>query len=328
MGVRARWRCVAALTVCGALPGCESTSERLRAFPLAAAGSLASLATSYPLDDLLRLNHIQCEGTHNSYHVATLPVPRWDYSHPPLNEQLDAGIRSFEFDVHYSGSAFDVHHISLIDGGTTCGSLIECLGVIKAWSDRHPLHHALFIMLEPKRILGLRNFAAHFDRLEAEILSVWGRERLVTPDDVRGQACDLRTAIMTVGWPTLGQTRGKVLFSLDETEDYVDDPSLAGKLFFPHADPSDPFAAIIKQDEAEADENKIRDLVAEGFIVRTRYNDGYQNYDSSRMKAALRSGAHWLSGDFPNNFVFPGETNTSRCNPVSAPPECVNPAIE
>ena len=54
-------------------------------------------------DHLLRLNHLQMKGTHNSYHLRPDPLvaPDWDYDMPTLTEQLTVhGVRQVELDVH------------------------------------------------------------------------------------------------------------------------------------------------------------------------------------------------------------------------------------
>ena len=35
----------------------------------------------YPLDTVLRLDHVQAKGTHNSYHVESTDIPEWEYTH-------------------------------------------------------------------------------------------------------------------------------------------------------------------------------------------------------------------------------------------------------
>src|SRR5689334_359614 len=84
-----------------------------------------SLSFHYPLDDSLRLNHIQSEATHNSYHVQTPGnnVSVWAYTHQKLEDQLEKqGVRGFELDIHFNveQNAFEVYHLDELDGGTTC----------------------------------------------------------------------------------------------------------------------------------------------------------------------------------------------------------------
>ena len=102
--------------------------------------------------------------------------------------------------------------------------------------------------------------------LEKEILSVFPRELLVTPDDVKGSAPTLRTAVTTTGWPTLGAARGRVLFYLDRSDAYRDAythgrKDLDGRLMFADADESDPFAAVLVRNGALSDRAKIEALV-------------------------------------------------------------------
>ncbi len=294
-----------------------------------ATGGAGGMPTAGPLDDVLRVNHIQNEGTHNSYHVDTVMlIPQWNYTHAPLDQQLALqGVRHFELDVHYSAGQFLVYHVP-VDVGTTCSTFIECLTVIKTWSDANIAHSPIFILIEPKDELDPEKIAGHYDELETEALSVWPRDRVLAPDDVRGAHPDLRTAILADGWPTLGATRGKIAFFLmGGTSDYVTDPSMASKLMFARGDEPDPWAAILKLEGPESDEAEIMQRVQEGFLVRTRYNGGNLDYVQTRIDASLRSGAHFLSGDFPEMFMIPGGT-PSRCNPVNAPTECVNTAIE
>ena len=57
--------------------------------------------------------------------------------------------------------------------------------------------------------------AEAFHALDAEIRSVFPPEQLVTPDDVRRGLPTLEEAVLTQGWPTLRESRGKILFTLD-----------------------------------------------------------------------------------------------------------------
>src|SRR5687767_9095184 len=59
---------------------------------------------TYENDDLLRLNQLQSKGTHNSYHMMSLPIPPWHYTHLPFDQQLETqGVRALEMDVHLDG---------------------------------------------------------------------------------------------------------------------------------------------------------------------------------------------------------------------------------
>ena len=84
--------------------------------------SLVDTARIARADDELRMNQLQVIGTHNSYHVRDKPIKsgrasEWNYTHPPLDVQLDRGVRSFELDLHWRGGEFLVFHVPIIDEG-------------------------------------------------------------------------------------------------------------------------------------------------------------------------------------------------------------------
>nr|WP_246229903.1 Ca2+-dependent phosphoinositide-specific phospholipase C [Mucilaginibacter humi] len=68
---------------------------------------------------------------------------------------------------------------------------------------------------------------------------------MLTPDDVRGKAETLESAVLTKGWPTLKQARGKFIFVLDDQKRkrnlyMAGHPSLKGRVLFANADPAHP----------------------------------------------------------------------------------------
>jgi hypothetical protein len=284
------------------------------------------------LDEVLHLNDIQMEGSHNSYHVETTGgiIPAWAYTHKPLDVQLATqGVRQFELDIHYAGpSNFTVGHVPP-DIGTTCNSLPQCLGVMKTWSDAHPRHAPLVVLIEQKDEFDGMKISGHYDELDATLLSVWPRERIITPDEVRGQRATLREAVTTDGWPTLGKTRGRILFAFigDSTEYMNGHPNLENRVVFPRANVSDAFAAFVLMDNAQSSEAEITNAVRQGFIVRTRYNGEELRLVPEVLNAAQRGGAQCLSGDFPADFTLTGGV-PSRCNPVRAPAGCTAGAVE
>lgn len=307
----------------------------------------------YPLDDTLRLNHLQARGTHNSYHLEPAnPVdPSHRYSHLPLGLQLaEQGVRQFELDLHLrTGKGFQVFHLpGGVDAETTCLQFIDCLEEIRAWSDANPDHLPVMIWLEPKDLdldwaePDLEEFVGRYDGLRAEILSVFEPGRILTPDEVRGDHPDLPTAIAADGWPTLGQTRGRVLFALlDSTEHRTaytaSAPNLEGRLMFVDADgPEDPAAAVFKINNPLADADEIRSLVAAGFLVISNADgvDATDEQNRERRDAGLSAGVHYLSSDIPAPvegrdywLEIPGGT-PARCNPVAAPQGCTPQALE
>lgn len=315
---------------------------------LVSAAQVPAKLSLEPLPDALRMNQIQVVGTHNSYHVrpsdAALSLytkivggaEAWDYSHAPLDVQLDRGVRSFELDIHNQEGGYGVFHAPYVDYGSTCERFVQCLETVKAWSDAHPKHVPISFLLEIKDegyVLDPRNIkppdAAALDRLDAEVRSVFPEDRLVTPDLVRGDAPSLEAAVRERGWPELGAVRGRVMFVLHERGEtrrlYTEGrPSLEGRAMFVRSDEGRPDAAVLIVDRPDI--AKIQRLVSKGYFVRTRADAGLRVRGTDRREAALASGAHIVSTDFP-----PGEPHLesgytvalehgapARSNPVNA----------
>jgi hypothetical protein len=305
-------------------------------------------ASANRLDNTLRTNQVQVLATHNSYHIEQdMPIqspPNMQYTHPPLDQQLDLGVRGFELDVaNAPDGSFPVLHTPVIDATSNCTPLAQCLQSVRTWSTAHPGHVPIFILIEPKndatdRVLdpSLREWdAAGLDQLDAVVRSSLDG-RLITPDSVRGKAKTLRAAVTGRGWPTLAKTRGKVLVALNTSGAIRNaflrgHPSLERRAMFVTADVQAPSAAVIKMDDP--DEQRIRELVKGGFIVRTRADADLvqaRNHDVTRRAVALRSGAQIVSTDFEvavpaigGDYVvqIPGGT-PARCDPVNAPKNC------
>ena len=296
-------------------------------------------------DDVLRIQHIQCKGTHNSYHVAKAkPLdPALAYTHAPLEVQLESqGVRQFELDLHFeAGKPIEVKHITAIDDQANCSGLVDCLGRIKTWSDAHPCHHPIFVIFEPKDEIDVEPLSGHWDQVDGEILSVFPRSRIVTPEDVRGTFPTVRDAVADHGWPTLGFGRGKVVFGMMDENGNGDDykklhANLAGALLFVMGEPTDADTALVKRDDSHAAD--LAEIVKKGYLVRT-YPDGNATTGAAaaqqELDVALASGAQMISSDFPVKLprfpdfevVIPGGL-PSRCSPVGAPASCKPQEIE
>jgi len=289
----------------------------------------------------LRINQLQFIGTHNSYHVRAKPsrFVSLNYSHAPLDVQLDRGVRSVELDLHDRAGTFEVCHIVKIDEGTTCRRLSDGLETVRKWSDSHPGHLPISFLFELKKDgVGfdprIRKFdAASIDRLDDLLRSVFPASRCITPDDVRKNAATLREAVEKNGWPTLAASRGKVFFMLhDDTalrDAYVKGhPSLRGRVMFVRSDETRDDAATLVLDDPRDPE--IRRLVSAGYFIRTRA-DADLHTDRpgrpSRLQAALASGAQIVSTDFPTGEPQAGtgyvveftKGAPARVNPVNGP---------
>ncbi|MBX3314914.1 MAG: phosphatidylinositol-specific phospholipase C1-like protein [Actinobacteria bacterium] len=247
-----------------------------------------------------------------------------------------------------------VFHVQDVDYQSTCDTLELCLRAVKGWSDANQGHVPIAILLELKDtplVLGDLPFvlpdpfdAAAMDQLDSVIRSVFSPDDLITPDDVRGSHATLPEAIAADGWPTLGESRGKVMFLMDNGGSYrstylAGHPNLAGRPIFTNADPGDPDAAFIKRNDPT--DPSIPNLVLDGYVVRTRSDadtlEARAN-DTGPRDAALASGAQWVSTDYPvPNFGVDFDTPyfveipggvVARCNPVNAPASCVSADLD
>ena len=300
----------------------------------------------------LRINHIQMKGTHNSYHVEPLisPTREYMYTHQELDFQASQqGVRQFELDVWWDlREGLRVYH-NQYDSGTTCPTFENCLSILLTWSNGNPLHHPIFIWIEPKDwpeqatdVTTTLELSGLLEDIEMEISQFWPINKTITPDDVRGESTSLKDAIKTEGWPLLEDSRGKAVFVLlargESRELYLQNyPDLAGARMFTLSDESSDEAAIFSLADPIESGDEITRLVNEGYIVRTRSDSGGvepDNNDTTRRDAALASGAHSISTDYPAQvdgmeywLEIPGG-NPSRCNPVSSPEWCISTDIE
>jgi hypothetical protein len=298
-----------------------------------------------------RLNDLQARGTHNSYHRDPGFPGReqvgWDYSHAPLAAQLEElGVRQVELDVHYNWARrdFEVYHAWFADDRSTCALLRDCLAELTAWSDDHPGHHPVMVLIEPKdsgvpydqelpedgdpftRPIG----PAEYAQLDGILLGAFGG-RVLTPDTVTGAGLTLRESILRNGWPRLDEVRQHGVFVIDGDDHgaaySAGWTSLAGRAMFVQADPDADVAAFVSRDgdrlPGEGRYDRIRRLVAQGFMVRDLVSpDGFEE--------AKAAGAQFLSTDFPDQLELSGDPAApSRCNPVTtAGRRCLDPAIE
>jgi len=314
-----------------------------------------------------------------------------DYSHYTLEEQFSQfGIRQIELDIYYDpdGGLFNkrmgnsvsknpvrpnfpelmepglkILHFPDIDFNTNYLTFKHALSVIKKWSNEHPNHFPIFILIEAKddgvtdknSFLSLFGFVRplEFDMdalntIDDEICEVFGNnlEGVITPDDVRGNSQSLENVILNEGWPTLGESRGKVMFGLDNqgkvmTDYIVGHSGLKDRIMFVEANPGTPEAAFIGMNTPNSE---IAKRVQQGYLVRTRADTDTRQArsgNSTRRNTALASGAHFISTDYytPDSrhktssewtdytVTLPGKVSV-RINPVNGPSELNGMNIE
>ncbi len=248
------------------------------------------------------------------------------YAHP-LGLQLAKGQAPYDPDGRMNEPGFKVLHIQDIDFRSNCPTFRQCLDELKIWSVAHPNHNPVFITMNAKDDTIARPgfvrpepFTARvFDQLDSVLVTGMGRNRLITPDDIRGNRPTLEAAVLAGQWPTIQSVRGKFMFVLDETGRKRDayranHPSLAGRMLFTNADPGSPDAAFVILNNSIGDGPKIRELVQKGYLVRTRADADTKQArtnDYRNFEAAQQAGAQIITTDyyaksqlFPSNYII------------------------
>ncbi len=326
----------------------------------------------------LRLDQVQLLGSHNSYkrypsadeeaRIRTLAPQYWDeldYGHPPIEAQIAIGIRQIEIDVApdpqgglyatpYQMAApatrkammapgAKVLHFPQIDIESHCLVFRDCLGILRRWSDRHPDHLPVTVLVNASDFPPIAGSwlhdakfeAADLDALDTDIRTVMGEDRLIVPDGVRGDHESLAAAVRAHAWPTLAASKRRFLFVLDGDERHyalyrAGHSSLRGRAMFGYYDERAPEAAVFNIQDPRGEQARIGRLVRAGYLVRTRADADTREArgnDSTRLDAAIASGAQYVSSDYydgvpnPHGYAYraslPGDV-LKRCNPVAA----------
>ena len=292
------------------------------------------------------INQIQVLASHSSYHVEPEPAlltalrsvigaaaDGFEYTHRPLADELDAGVRQVELDVFVddpgggryapqAGAAarprsdrpcprrpgLKVLHVQEVDYRSTCPTFVSCLEDIRSWSRTTPptcpsrSRSRPRTTPSPTRRPRVRAAVAldrpNFATLERDPLGL--RRRRDHPARGRqGPLPSLAAAVRKGRWPTLREARGQVMFVLDDKGAKRDAyraqvPDVDDRLIFVDVPPSDPDAAVTVVNDPISDAARIRDLVTQGFIVRTRADADTveaRSGDTTRRDAAFASGA-------------------------------------
>lgn len=306
-----------------------------------------------------------------------------NYRYGTLTDQLNAGMRSLELDLNrdpeggrflhpaaYEAAAakgiaqaqllphdkagldqpgLKVMHIVDFDVRSSCNLFTACLAELRRWSDAHPDHEPVFILLEAKSDQvpifpgskpPLPFTKEAFDEMDADLFKTIGRDRIITPDLLRGTYPTLEAGVKAGHWPKLKEARGKFVFLLltaldtDGLSGYLHGhPNLEGRAAFLESRPGQDYAAFLLMDNATVRAREIPELVKQGYLVRARADietwEAKVN-DPSRARQALASGAQIVSTDFYKSgnaygtdylVQLPGG-GAMRCNPVNAPKTC------
>lgn len=318
-------------------------------------GFNAVLPDEFKIDEGINYTHETIEDQLNKYNVRNFEIDIYNDENGGrfflrkgnvlIGKDQSSGLRVLR------EPGLKVLHIPDIDFQTHVLTFKEFLQKLKSWTAQNPNHVPIFILIEPKEktvgdVLGPLGFAKatpfegpQMDNIDAEIKAIYGEnlDGVITPDDVRGSYSTLEEAVLAGNWPTLGESRGKIVFVMIGSKQDVyaqGHPSLAGRAMFATFDPGQAEAAFVMYDGAKTEKDKIIDAVSKGYMVRTRSDDpGRENFtgDYSKRDAAFESGAQIISTDYyrPDpryltnlavtnySVQFPGNV-VARPNPVSA----------
>lgn len=227
------------------------------------------------------------------------------------NQQAD--VPEFDPDQKLHKSGIKVLHSPDFDFRTHVYTLRDALLEFERWIEKHPNEGPIFVLLELKAesfspaTVPLPWTAAAIEELESSLLEVFDRDQILAPDDIRAGKPTLRDAVKGVGWPLVAESRGKIVFLLDnegaERETYLSKSEiLERRLLFASVPPSHPAAAWMKRNDPISSYDEIVALVNDGFLVRTRADSGTTESrlnDTRRRDLAIKSGAQLISTDYP-----------------------------
>jgi hypothetical protein len=172
------------------------------------------------LKDAYRINKVRQVSSHNSYDeygVGLEGLIGGGPGKPSLEKQLDAGVRSFEFDLHNKSWGWAVYHVSdVFSGGDYCDDLEECIDRLANWGKAHRGHEPITIWLEIKD--GFDNGVHSPAALDQRILQdlgglVYGpQHHMKKCPQAKSLSASMR--IPECGWPTIGQLRNMFMVVL------------------------------------------------------------------------------------------------------------------
>ena len=289
-----------------------------------------------------------------------------EYEHLPLSEQLDLGLRNLELDVFHDpmggryanpkslamlpeGTVFDpkkelsepglkLFHVQDLDVQSYHLLFKNALLELKSWSDQHPDHHPVFILINakdgkvPMTVNPLPFTGTALDSIDLEVRTYLGMNKLITPDQIRGDYESLEKAVLAGNWPKLEAVRGKFIFVLDESEEKIrryltEKPELKNGVLFVNLKEGNPEAGFRIINDPVSNETYIQELVRKGYIIRTRADSDTKEArtgDYSKFEKAKASGAQVISTDyyipsglFPSDYSVSFENHTfERPNPI------------
>ena len=290
---------------------------------MSTADSLGILPSQYSPTGI-DYTHLPIEQQCNDYNVRGLEIDfyndplggqfyyRKGYSLLGLSDKIESHIEALK------QPGFKVVHIPDFDFNTNYITFKDALRTVFNWSVSHPNHLPIFINIETKEdtvggnlpslqelTVAVPYDADACDKIDEEIKSVFGEalNKVITPDKVRGSYPTLEAAALAGNWPALSEARNKVVFIMQGSAGNlykVGHSSLQGRAMFVYSSPGTPEAAFVIMNNS-SQLTQIQNLVSQGYIVRTRADDGTTQArvgDYTDMNNAFASGAQIISTDY------------------------------
>jgi len=271
----------------------------------------------------LDYGHVSLEEQLENYHVRGFEIDVYNdpngklYQKRKINRFI-IGQKMRVKNESMSKPGFKVLHIPDIDFETNYLTFTDALNAIKRWTDINPNHSPIFVNIEAKgstaadeskflRIIGFKR-AISFDslayqNLDEEIKKVFGREKLLTPGDLRSEYNSINERLTTIGWPYLNDCLGKIIFILQGNNDMFYKQSIdryEDRVMFVYSEPGEKNTAFIIRNSSQGNENEISEL-SKKFIVRTRTDAGTHQAranDYSDYHSVMKSNAQIISTDY------------------------------
>ena len=172
---------------------------------------------SYPkFYESLRYDCACFKEIHNTYDGKA----RWTRTLKRLGENAGAPPRGIELDLHQCAET--PYDWCVKDLGTYDNEPKNCLrryfGQLRAWTDKHPEHDPIHVVLDLKTSRGDGELLAR--ELDPYILESFNRAQLYAPGDLlaRGEG-SLRDVATTYGWPTIPELFGRLIFTMSGEHD-------------------------------------------------------------------------------------------------------------
>lgn len=227
-------------------------------------------------------------------------------------KSLGAEPQPFDDEQKLQTPGLKVFHVQEIDFRSHQLLFKDALTEMKQWSQANEGHMPIIITINakdgeiPRMRKPLPFTAEALKSIDTEIYEVFDEDQLITPDMVRGNFETLEQAVLSNGWPFLNEVKNRFMFVLDEGEEKTNTylsafPNLKGATLFVNQEEGNPNAAFRIINDPVSNFDKIKKLVALGYMVRTRADADTKEArgnDYRRFEKAQASGAQVITTDY------------------------------